>query len=60
MISGALLLDPRREQSLGSFYRRRVAKVVVPLLCRSVLYAGWRIHLHGEALGPGEFARHLV
>jgi len=60
MVSGALLLDPGRSQPISTFFRRRVSKVVIPLLAWSVLYAGWRIGYHGQTLTLVQFARMLV
>ena len=60
MVSGALLLDPSRSQALGSFFRRRVSRVVVPLLGWSVIYAGWRIFGRGESMSLAQFGHHLV
>lgn len=37
MITGALLL-PVREESLGAFYRKRIPRVLIPLLIWSALY----------------------
>lgn len=37
MISGALLL-PVREESLGAFYKKRIPRVLIPLLIWSALY----------------------
>jgi surface polysaccharide O-acyltransferase-like enzyme len=60
MVSGALLLDPAREQPLRVFMRRRVSKVVIPLLAWSALYAIWRITFHGQSLTLLQFFRQLV
>ncbi len=56
MLSGALLLDPAREESLGRFYRRRLLRVGLPTLLWSAFYIQWRQHylghsgLHGQQL----------
>lgn len=42
MVSGALLLDPAREQDLRRFYGRRVARICAPLLFWTVFYLAWR------------------
>jgi surface polysaccharide O-acyltransferase-like enzyme len=39
MISGYLLLP--RSESLGSFYRRRMLKIVIPFIVWSLIYLGW-------------------
>jgi surface polysaccharide O-acyltransferase-like enzyme len=60
MVSGALLLYPGREQPFRVFLRRRVSKVVIPLLAWSVLYAIWRIAFHGQSITLLQFFRQLV
>jgi surface polysaccharide O-acyltransferase-like enzyme len=50
MLSGALMLDPERRQSLVSFYRRRSMRVVVPLLIFAPIYFYWAAHFRGEIL----------
>jgi surface polysaccharide O-acyltransferase-like enzyme len=60
MVSGVLLLDPARSQSISTFFARRVSKVVIPLLAWSVLYAGWRIGYHGQTLTLEQFSRMLI
>jgi surface polysaccharide O-acyltransferase-like enzyme len=39
MISGYLLLP--RSEPLGTFYKKRLPKVVIPLIAWSLIYAGW-------------------
>ncbi|MCX5590409.1 acyltransferase [Alcaligenes endophyticus] len=46
MISGALLLEPRQE-GLSSFYRKRAARVLLPLLFWSAFYLLWAKLKHG-------------
>lgn len=41
MISGALLLDERRSEGAGHFYRRRVARILVPLVFWTVVFVAW-------------------
>ena len=41
MISGALLLDPAKQESLQSFYTKRVSRVVWPLIFWSAFYMLW-------------------
>jgi surface polysaccharide O-acyltransferase-like enzyme len=42
MVSGALLLDPRRTDRPRDFYRRRLGRVGVPLLVWTVVYLAFR------------------
>lgn len=41
MISGALLLDPTKTEPLNTFYRKRLSRVLLPLLFWSIFYMGW-------------------
>ena len=41
MISGALLLDPERQESPAEFYRRRLGRIGIPLVVWSVFYLWW-------------------
>lgn len=41
MISGALLLDPGRNQPAGEFYRRRLARIQWPLAFWTLFYLSW-------------------
>lgn len=38
MLSGAFLLDPKRVETFAFFYKKRVLKIVLPLLAWSVIY----------------------
>jgi len=42
MVSGALLLDPSKNETLGEFYRKRVSRIGIPLVFWSVAYLLWR------------------
>ncbi len=50
MISGYLLLP--RSESLGTFYRKRMPKVVIPLLAWSLIYLGWYCGNHPGTCTP--------
>jgi surface polysaccharide O-acyltransferase-like enzyme len=39
MISGCLLLP--RSESLGTFYRKRIPKILIPFITWSLIYLGW-------------------
>jgi len=47
MISGALLLNPRRSPSVGTFYRKRMHRILIPLVFWSVFYLGWQAYFEG-------------
>lgn len=50
MISGMLLLDPAREEPLRSFFRKRMSRVLVPLLFWTALYSLWTLRYVPELL----------
>ncbi len=50
MISGYLLLP--RSESLGTFYRKRMPKVVIPFLVWSLIYLGWYCGNHPGTCTP--------
>lgn len=63
MLSGAFLLDPAKEFSIGKFWLRRASRVLVPFLAWSVVYAAWYIwHDHAWTLAefPGKLLRNGV
>ncbi|MDD2325338.1 MAG: acyltransferase family protein [Alphaproteobacteria bacterium] len=41
MISGALLLGPHEKESLGTFYKKRFSRILIPILFWSLLYIVW-------------------
>jgi len=51
MISGFLLLP--RSESLGSFYSRRIPKIVIPLVVWSFIYLAWFCGGHPGTCTPG-------
>lgn len=42
MLSGALLLTPNRQESHCYFYRKRMSKILIPILFWSALFIVWR------------------
>ena len=59
MVSGALVLAPSAEragqlssESLGAFYRRRLRRIVVPLVAAHVLYIAVRATILGGNMSP--------
>ena len=50
MLSGALLLNSRKEESVGSFYIRRASKVIIPLIAYYLLLLS--LNHGGEFLPP--------
>lgn len=43
MISGYLLLDPARHEGTRTFYRKRAARILIPLLFWTAFYLAWRV-----------------
>jgi len=50
MVSGALLLDENKAGNISSFYRKRVKKILIPLVFWTVFYLLWYV-LKGQVLG---------
>jgi len=60
MISGALLLDDSRQESVGQFYRRRLYRVGVPLVFWTAVYLTVRVFIDGESLSVGRTLRLIL
>lgn len=59
MISGALLLDPGKNESSKTFYQKRMSRVLLPLAFWSVFYVLWspvRAHVKSEPLSLAQIA----
>ena len=41
MISGALLLDPHKQESLSTFYSKRFSRILIPILFWSIFFSCW-------------------
>lgn len=54
MVSGLLLLNPTKDQSIGVFFRKRFVKVLLPFVAWSTIYLLWRIFIREEAFTPRE------
>ncbi|NWH08442.1 MAG: acyltransferase family protein [Alphaproteobacteria bacterium] len=52
MISGALLLDETKKESLGTFYGKRVSRILIPLLFWSAIYIFWNMFNAYESAKP--------
>lgn len=46
MISGALLLDPTKQESLSKFYSKRLSRILIPMGFWSLFFLGWTF-FHG-------------
>lgn len=60
MVSGYLLLDPRKDEPLGTFFRKRFTKVCVPYVFWAFFYIWWRWSFHGEHFTPATVGRELI
>jgi surface polysaccharide O-acyltransferase-like enzyme len=61
MVSGFLLLDASKEESVLVFFRKRFAKVLVPYLFWASFYLWWRWYFHKESFAePGKLSREFV
>lgn len=60
MASGALLLDPARNEPLGVFLRRRVRRVAVPFFAWAVIYHAWFLARSGDPFHLGGFLVDLL
>lgn len=49
MISGLLLLNTSKDESIGVFYRKRLKKVIIPFIFWGVVYYCWRIFFKSES-----------
>lgn len=49
MLSGALLLTRSKEESVGTFLRKRLSKVVIPLVFWSFVYTLYNVYELGES-----------
>lgn len=60
MVSGALLLDDSRNESLKEFYWKRIHRVGVPLVAWTVVYLGFRGFVEHEPLTVGRVVRLII
>ncbi|TAA72877.1 acyltransferase [Planococcus salinarum] len=54
MLSGALLLNMKRQDPIGEFLKRRLQKVLIPLIFWSGVYIAYKIFEQGESYTFGE------
>lgn len=59
MLSGALMLDPGRQDRPTDFYRKRMKRIVVPLVFWAIVYISWRRFYHGEQMTWQDVRRSL-
>jgi surface polysaccharide O-acyltransferase-like enzyme len=59
MISGALLLDDSRQETMSQFYKRRMTRVGIPLAAWTIVYFAARVFLDHETLSASQVL-HLI
>lgn len=60
MVSGALLLDPRRVERPRDFYRRRLGRIGIPLVVWTIIYLAFRHWVLPERLTPEGVQRDVL
>jgi len=60
MLSGALLLDPRKHTSTTEFWARRMNRLLPALIVWSAVYLAWRAYFWKEPLSFGIIAHDLI
>jgi len=61
MLSGALLLDPNRQEKYTIFYKKRLKRIGLPILFWSIFYLIWRsVLLNEPSLRPKVILSNLV
>ena len=63
MISGALLLDSNKQESLLVFYKKRASRILIPLITWSLIFlvwAAWQEHLTGREITITFFAKKIL
>ncbi len=60
MVSGLLLLNPNKEQSIAVFFKKRFVKVLFPFIIWSIVYFLWRVYVRGEVFNSQEVVRMFV
>ncbi len=60
MISGMLLLNPEKNDSLTDFFQKRFIKVFIPFLFWTFVYLIWRVYFHGEILSFKQTLRDII
>ncbi len=61
MLSGVLLLNPEKaDEPIGVFFKKRLARIGLPLIFWTVAYFAWDHYIHGYALTPTNVAEGLL
>ncbi len=60
MVSGYFLLDPSKQEALGTFFRKRVVKVVVPFLGWAIFYILWNVSYHLQPITLPDAIKEII
>lgn len=63
MISGALLLDPNKEEPITTFYKKRISRILMPIIAWSLAYLTWvalKTLLSGREITVADLATRLL
>ncbi|MBM4036932.1 MAG: hypothetical protein FJ290_00330 [Planctomycetes bacterium] len=60
MLSGALLLDPARDEPLGAFYGKRLRRIGIPFAFWCLFYLAHRVVVQGEPFVPSYAVKLLL
>ncbi|HSK26997.1 MAG TPA: acyltransferase family protein [Jiangellales bacterium] len=60
MVSGALILDPRRVERPRDFYRKRMTRIGIPLVVWTVVYLAFRRWFLAEPVGLTDAGRDVL
>ena len=60
MISGLLLLDANRNETIASFFSMRIRKVVVPFIVWGIIYLFWIAFVNERHISPCMIIRELI
>ncbi len=52
MLSGALLLDPDRDEGFSEFYSKRISRIGIPLVFWTVFYLVWSVYFLKQGMSP--------
>jgi surface polysaccharide O-acyltransferase-like enzyme len=60
MISGMFLLDPARQQRIGTFFKKRIGRIALPFFGWAMIYLAWRTIYHAESMTTEEAVREII
>jgi len=60
LVSGTLLLDPHRNESMPIFFRKRFFKILIPLIGWSLIIISLRIYVEGDSFTIQQAIRAII